>query len=98
MSAVFAQLFYRIISGRRYLPYVDITGTTNATINTQTLFPHTLKDHRGNPVAPSAVTITPNSATAPAGQVYEVAANHTTANVDIRATGISVPFRARLWV
>jgi hypothetical protein len=98
MSVAFAQLFYRIIEGRRYLPYVDIAGTTNATINTQTLFPHTLKDHRGVPVAPSRVHLTVDSATAPAGPVYEVSANHTAANIDVRSTGVSVPFRARLWV
>lgn len=79
-------------------PYVDITGTTAATANTQTLFAHTLRNATGRAVAPSRVDITINSATAPAGFAYEVAANHTTTAVDIRATGISVPFRARLWV
>jgi hypothetical protein len=97
MSAVFAQLFYRIIAGRRYLPYADFTGTTNATANTQTLFTHGLVDQRGNPVAPSRVHVTASAAT-PAGFPYEVSANHTTTQCDIRATGISVPFRARAWV
>lgn len=89
-------LFNRMI-GRKFLPYADFTGTTNATANTQTLFNHGLTDHRGNPVVPSRVQVLPNGAT-PAGFVYEVSASHTTTQCDIRATGVSVPFRARAWV
>ena len=96
MSA-FDRRFARSIAGSN-APYVDITGTTNATLNTQTLFAHTLRDGVGNRIIPSRVDLTANSATAPAGILYEVAANHTNALVDIRATGAAVPFRARLWV
>jgi hypothetical protein len=97
MSVAFAQRFFRMIAGRRYLPYSDFTGTTNATANTQTLFNHGLVDEKGAPVAPSRVVVTANGAT-PAGFPYEVAASHTTTQCDIRATGISVPFRARAFV
>lgn len=79
--------------------HVDITGTTNATPNTQTLFPHTLRDAVGAPVIPSRVQITVDgTGGTPAGFLYEMPANHTTTNVDIRATGASVKFRARLYL
>jgi hypothetical protein len=92
-----ADLFVRLVRRSR-VPYVDITGTTNATLNTQTLFTHTLVDNKGAAVAPSRIHLLPNTATAAAvGILYEVAANHTTTQVDIRSTVASTPFRARLW-
>jgi hypothetical protein len=97
LSAAIVQRFYRMLGGRRYLPYADFIGTTNATANTQSLFTHGLVDEKGAPVAPSRVMVTASAAT-PAGFPYEVSANHTTTQCDIRATGISVPFRARAFV
>lgn len=97
VTPIFDSLWNRIIKRNNAQPYVDITGTTNGTANTQTLFTHTLVDHKGSPVKPSRVHVTADGAT-PAGFPYEVSASHTTTQVDIRATGISVPFRARLWV
>lgn len=76
--------------------YSDFTGTTNGTINTQTLFAHGLLDDVGRAITPSRVTVEANVA-APAGFVYEVAASHTTTQADIRSTGVSVVFRARAW-
>jgi hypothetical protein len=97
MSVAFAQRFFRMIAGRRYLPYSDFSGVTNATPNTQTLFTHGLVDEKGAPVTPSRVVVTASSAT-PAGFPYEVAAGHTTTQCDLRATGASVVFRARAFV
>jgi hypothetical protein len=95
MSA-FDQTFTRSIERSR-LPFADFTGTTNATLNTQTLFTHGLRNAVGTPVIPTRVMLTANGAT-PAGFPYEVAASHTTTQCDIRATGASVVFRARAWL
>ena len=76
--------------------YSDFTGTSNATANTQTLYAHGLVDDVGRAIVPSRVEVFASAAT-PAGFPYEVAANHTATQCDIRATGISVPFRARAW-
>lgn len=96
MSA-FDQAFTRSIARSR-LPYADFTGTTNATLNTQTLFTHGLQNQTGTAVAPSRVMLTINMTSAPAGHLYEAATNHTTTQCDIRATGASVVFRARAWI
>lgn len=75
--------------------YSDFTGTTNATLNTQTLYNHGLTDDVGRPLVPSRVEAIGNVAAAAA--VYEVSANHTATQVDIRSAGTSVSFRARAW-
>lgn len=99
VTPIFDTLWNRIVKGNKALPYVDITGTTNATANTQTLFPHTLVDNKGTAVIPSRVMITiDGTGGTPAGFVYEMPANHTATNLDIRGSGISVKFRARAWV
>jgi hypothetical protein len=95
MSA-YDQAFTRVIERAR-VPFADFIGTTNATLNTQTLFTHGLRNHVGTAVAPTRVMVTASAAT-PAGFPYEVAANHTTTQCDIRATGASVAFRARAWL
>ncbi len=93
---VFDTLWNRIIKANRGQPYADIVGTTNGTANTQTLFAHTLVDQKGVAVKPGRVMVLADGAT-PAGFVYEVSAGHTTTQVDIRATGAAVAFRARCW-
>lgn len=99
IPSIFDNLWNRIIRANRGAPYVDITGTTNATLDTQTLFTHTLKDQKGVPVIPSKVSIDADgTGGSPGGQLYEMPANHTTTQVDIRAKFASVKFRARLWV
>ena len=98
VTSVFDTLWSRML-GRKLPPYVDITGTTNATLNTQTLFPHTLKNQVGVAIIPSKIDLDiDGTGGTPAGFVYEMPATHTTANVDIRGSGASVKFRARLWV
>jgi len=95
MSA-FDQVFTRTIERSR-LPFADFTGTTNATLNTQTLFTHGLRDGLGKATAPTRVMVTVNSSVAPAGFVYENAAAHTATQCDIRGSGASVVFRGRAW-
>lgn len=92
---IFDQLFNRLL-GRRRLPYADFTGTTSATPNAAGLVAHGLTDDKGNPVAPSRVTLVASAAT-PAGFPYEQVAARTTTQVDIRATGASVAYQGRAW-
>jgi hypothetical protein len=75
-------------------PYSDFSGVTNAVANTQTLFNHGLTDSVGNPMVPAFIDYSPNVAT---GILYEVSANHSATQADIRATTASVAFRARAW-
>ena len=77
-----------LLSGR--VPYVIVTGTTNASANTSSTFAHGLVDDKGRALVPQAVLVYNNTG---ALTCYNGAAP-TNAVIDIRSTATSVPFTA----